>query len=83
MQVARRACVQYGKGHPSAAPHFGGAFAYALAKERDEPLLFKSDDLIHMDVRRDVRRDVWDACQPVTERTRPAPPVTPLRVPLP
>ncbi len=31
--------------------NFGDCFAYALAIERDEPLLFKGDDFTHTDVR--------------------------------
>ena len=52
MRLARRAYAQYGKGRHRAGLNFGDAFAYALAKERDEPLLFKGDDFIHTDVRR-------------------------------
>ena len=52
MRLARRAYAQYGKGRHRASLNFGDAFAYALAKERDEPLLFKGDDFIHTDVRR-------------------------------
>jgi len=29
---------------------FGDCFAYALAKDRDEPLLFKGNDFTHTDV---------------------------------
>jgi ribonuclease VapC len=54
MRLARRAYAQFGKGHHSASLNFGDAFAYALAKERDEPLLFKGNDFIHTDVRRVV-----------------------------
>jgi ribonuclease VapC len=44
-QLARRAYRAYGKGtgHP-AGLNFGDCFAYALAKEAREPLLFKGDD---------------------------------------
>jgi ribonuclease VapC len=52
MRLARRAYAQYGKGRHRAGLNFGDAFAYALAKEWDEPLLFKGDDFIHTDVRR-------------------------------
>jgi ribonuclease VapC len=52
MRLARRAYAQYGKGRHRAALNFGDAFAYALAKERDQPLLFKGDDFTHTDVRR-------------------------------
>lgn len=30
---------------------FGDCFSYALAKSRDEPLLFKDDDFVHTDIR--------------------------------
>ena len=39
-----------GSGHP-AALNFGDCLAYALAIERDEPLLYKGDDFKHTDVR--------------------------------
>jgi ribonuclease VapC len=39
-----------GSGHP-AALNYGDCFSYALAKELDEPLLFKGDDFGHTDVR--------------------------------
>lgn len=38
-----------GSGHP-AKLNFGDCFAYALAKARNVPLLFKGDDFIHTDV---------------------------------
>jgi ribonuclease VapC len=37
-------------GHP-AELNLGDAFAYALAVEADEPLLFKGGDFVHTDVR--------------------------------
>ena len=42
---------KYGRGtdHP-AYLNFGDCFAYALAKETGEPLLFKGDDFVHTDV---------------------------------
>ena len=40
-----------GKGHP-AKLNFGDCFAYALAIEFDEPLLFIGQDFVHTDVRR-------------------------------
>jgi ribonuclease VapC len=54
MRMARRAYAQYGKGRHPAGLNFGDVFAYALAKERDAPLLFKGNDFIHTDVRRAV-----------------------------
>lgn len=38
-----------GSGHP-ANLNFGDCFAYALAKTRNLPLLFKGDDFIHTDI---------------------------------
>jgi ribonuclease VapC len=51
-QIARAAYRDFGRGsgHP-ARLNFGDCFAYALAIERDEPLLFKGDDFSHTDVR--------------------------------
>jgi ribonuclease VapC len=51
--IAREAYGRLGKGsgHP-AKLNFGDCFAYALAKEFDEPLLFVGQDFIHTDVRR-------------------------------
>jgi ribonuclease VapC len=52
-RIAREAYRDFGKGsgHP-AALNFGDCFAYALAKDMGEPLLFKGDDLSATDVRR-------------------------------
>jgi len=33
-----------------AKPNFGDCFAYALARERNEPLLFVGNDFIHTDI---------------------------------
>lgn len=53
VHIAREAYQRYGRGrgHP-ARLNFGDCFAYALARERDEPLLFVGDDFGHTDVRR-------------------------------
>lgn len=49
--LARRAYRAYGKGSGHAAKlNFGDCFAYALAKARGEPLLFKGDDFGATDV---------------------------------
>jgi ribonuclease VapC len=50
-RIARQAHCDFGKGsgHP-AKLNFGDCFAYALAKARKEPLLFKGDDFPHTDV---------------------------------
>ncbi len=51
--IAREAYGRFGKGvgHP-ARLNFGDCFAYALATDLDEPLLFVGQDFIHTDVRR-------------------------------
>ena len=51
-RIARRAYREFGKGsgHP-AQLNFGDCFAYALAIETDEPLLFTGADFVHTDVR--------------------------------
>jgi len=54
--IAKRAIKAnrlYGRasGHP-ARLNFGDCFAYALAKEKNLPLLFKGNDFIHTDVLR-------------------------------
>jgi ribonuclease VapC len=50
-RIARAAYRDFGRGsgHP-ARLNFGDCFAYALAKARREPLLFKGDDFAHTDV---------------------------------
>lgn len=50
-EVARRAYREFGKGsgHP-AGLNFGDCFAYALARDSGEPLLYKGDDFRHSDV---------------------------------
>ena len=47
-RLARQACRDFGKGsgHP-AKLNFGDCFAYALATERGEPLLYKGEDFAH------------------------------------
>ena len=51
-RVARIAYRTYGKaaGHP-ARLNFGDCFAYVLAVETGEPLLFVGDDFTHTDIR--------------------------------
>ncbi len=51
-RIAREAYRDFGKGsgHP-AKLNFGDCFAYALAKELNEPLLFKGDDFKRTDVK--------------------------------
>lgn len=48
--AARRAFARYGKGRHPAGLNFGDCFAYALATERSEPLLFKGGDFDKTDV---------------------------------
>lgn len=50
-RIAREAYRDYGKGsgHP-AQLNFGDCFAYALARDMREPLLYKGDDFSHTDV---------------------------------
>lgn len=53
LAIARRAHERYGRGSGSPARlNFGDCFSYALARNRDEPLLFKGEDFIHTDVTR-------------------------------
>lgn len=50
-EIARRAFQDFGRGSGHAARlNFGDCFAYALARERGEPLLFKGADFSHTDV---------------------------------
>lgn len=51
-RLAARAFARFGKGRHPAALNFGDCFAYALAKEVDEPLLFKGNDFAKTDVER-------------------------------
>lgn len=50
-RIARLAYRDFGKrsGHP-ARLNFGDCFAYALARDLNEPLLFKGDDFRHTDI---------------------------------
>lgn len=51
-RIAREAYRDFGKGSGHAARlNFGDCLAYALAKEKGEPLLFKGTDFQHTDVR--------------------------------
>lgn len=51
LRVARDAHARYGRDSGSPARlNLGDCFSYALAKVRDEPLLFKGDDFRHTDV---------------------------------
>lgn len=46
-EIARQAYQDFGKGRHKASLNFGDCFAYALAKDLDEPLLFKGDGFRH------------------------------------
>ena len=49
--IAREAYRDFGKGSGHLARlNFGDCFAYALAKEMNEPLLCKGNDFIHTDI---------------------------------
>ena len=52
-RIARQAYRDFGKGSGHKAQlNYGGCFAYALAMERGEPLLFKGEDFVHAGVAR-------------------------------
>jgi ribonuclease VapC len=48
--LAREAYQRFGKGNHAAKLNLGDCFAYALAKARSEPLLFKGDDFRLTDI---------------------------------
>jgi ribonuclease VapC len=48
--LARQAFMQYGRGRHPARLNFGDCFSYALAKARNDSLLFKGDDFSETDV---------------------------------
>jgi len=52
--LAREGWRRFGKGRHPAGFNLGDCFAYALAQERGEPLLFKGEDFARTDVRRAV-----------------------------
>jgi ribonuclease VapC len=49
-KIARDAYRDFGNGRHRAGLNFGDCFAYALAKEKGEALLFKGDDFCHTDI---------------------------------
>jgi ribonuclease VapC len=49
-KLALNAHIRFGKGRHRAALNMGDCFAYACAKSRNVPLLFKGDDFIHTDI---------------------------------
>ena len=51
LAAARKAYLRFGRGsRHSAGLNMGDCFAYALAKTRNLPLLFKGEDFIHTDI---------------------------------
>jgi ribonuclease VapC len=48
--LARHAFHEFGKGRHPAGLNFGDCFAYALARQTGEPLLFKGDDFKKTDI---------------------------------
>nr|WP_246602289.1 type II toxin-antitoxin system VapC family toxin [Falsiroseomonas tokyonensis] len=50
-RLALEAWRRYGRGRHKAALNFGDCFAYALARERNAPLLFKGADFSETDVK--------------------------------
>lgn len=49
-QLARAAFRRFGRGRHAAQLNFGDCFAYALAKHRGEPLLYKGRDFAQTDI---------------------------------
>lgn len=49
-EAARAAWRRFGKGRHPAALNFGDCFAYALAKQRGLPLLFRGQDFARTDI---------------------------------
>jgi ribonuclease VapC len=50
VQIAEAAYLRFGKGMHPAGLNFGDCFAYALAKETGEAILFKGDDFAKTDL---------------------------------
>lgn len=50
LEFARAAFRRFGRGKHPAQLNFGDCFAYALAKQRGEPLLYKGDDFAQTDI---------------------------------
>jgi ribonuclease VapC len=70
-RIARQAHQQFGRGrgHP-ARLNFGDCFAYALARERNQPLLYKGGDFALTDIplvgRREERHRISEALSAYT-----------------
>lgn len=52
VRIAYQAWLHYGKGRHPAGLNFGDSFSYALAKQHQEPLLFKGKDFSKTDIPR-------------------------------
>jgi ribonuclease VapC len=50
-RIGRQAHADFGKGRHPAKLNLGDCFSYALAKQRNEPLLFKGNDFSQTDIR--------------------------------
>jgi ribonuclease VapC len=48
--AVRTAYFQFGRGYHAAGLNFADCYAYALAKARNEPLLFKGEDFLKTDI---------------------------------
>jgi ribonuclease VapC len=48
--ATRAAYFRFGRGYHAAGLNFGDCYAYALAKTRDESLLFKGEDFLKTDI---------------------------------
>lgn len=48
--LAVEASRRYGRGRHKADLNFGDCFAYACARARGVPLLFKGEDFVHTDI---------------------------------
>jgi len=51
-EIARLAWRRYGKSRHAAGLNYGDCFAYALARQRRLPLLFRGDDFVRTDIPR-------------------------------
>ena len=49
-ELARMAFARFGRGRGTAQLNFGDCFAYALAKAREDTLLFKGGDFLKTDI---------------------------------
>ncbi len=54
-EIARYAYRDFGKGRHEAGLNLGDCFAYALAKDTAETLLYKGDDFCHTDIEPAIR----------------------------